>query len=175
MKAPTPPYRRVPCRGLSWRGWGSLWLAEDHLLEATSAVIAERYRRFFFQDVRAFAVQRTNGRWVLGWILGGLGTAMALIAASVYWFGAANDTEDWHLGMYILAGPFGLGALVLLLIFLFNLLRGPRCRCHLLTSTGWKSLSAPTRLGQARLVQEQLVPLIQNVQGSMPAAEAPSA
>ena len=62
MSAPASAFQKLPGRGLGWTGRGCLWLAGDHLLEATSAVVMERYRRFFFGEIRAIIVRRTRVR-----------------------------------------------------------------------------------------------------------------
>jgi hypothetical protein len=165
MSAPVPVYRKVPGGGLSWKGHGGLWLADDHLLEVSSVFILEGYRRFFFQETRAFVVQRTNVRFIWAWVLGGVGAVFALIAAGAWWFGAANASEDWHIALYFPAVMFGLGALLFLTLCVINLSLGPSCRCHILTSTGWRALSAPTRLGRARRAQAQIASIIESTQG----------
>jgi hypothetical protein len=167
------PYRKVRGRGLSWRGHGSLWLAEDHLLEATSVIIAEHYRRFFFNDIRAFVLQRTKGRSNWAWFLGVVGGACALIAGGSVWFGMKNASEDWHSALYVPAVLFGIPAVCLLVLFVVNLLLGPTCRCHVLTATGWRVLSAPARVRPANRIQTQLAALIHAAQGPPPAAEPP--
>ena len=168
MSTAAPVYRKVPGGGLSWKGIGSLWLAEDHLLESSSIVILEQYRRFFFTDARAFVVRRTKVRFIWSWILGGVGAVFALVALSAWWFGAANAAEDWHFALYVPAFLFGFGAVVFLVLLVINLSLGPTCRCHLLTSTGWHALSAPTRLGRAVEAQAQIVSIIQTAQGPAP-------
>ncbi|MEP6672650.1 MAG: hypothetical protein ABJF10_26030 [Chthoniobacter sp.] len=172
MSTATPAYRKIPGGGFSWKGHGRLWLAEDHLLEVTSILVLEQYRRFFFQEARAFVVQRTNLRLIWGWILGGAGAVLGLVAGSALWVALANSTEDWHIAFYFAAGPFGVGALFFLTLWVINLLLGPTCRCHLLTSTGWHALSAPTRMGPAGRAQAQIVSIIQTAQGPAPTPEA---
>ena len=174
MSTAVPVYRKVPGGGLSWKGIGSLWLAEDHLLEVTSIVILEQYRRFFFSDVRAFVLRRTKVRLLWSCILGGVGAVFALVAGTAWLFGASNASQDWHIALYVPAFLFGFGAVVFLVLLAINLSLGPTCRCHLLTSTGWHALSAPTRLGPAIGAQAQIVSIIQTAQGpaSTPAEEA---
>ncbi|MDR3401794.1 MAG: hypothetical protein P4L99_04770 [Chthoniobacter sp.] len=172
MSAAVPVYQKIPGRGFSWKGHGGLWLAEDHLLEVTSVIVIEQYRRFFFQEVRAFVVQRTNVRLIWGWVLGGVGAIFTLIAGISLWIALANRSEDWHNALYFPAVLFGLGSLFFLVLLIINLSLGPSCRCHLLTSTGWHALSAPTRLGPANRAQARIVSVIQTAQGSTPKVEA---
>jgi hypothetical protein len=166
MSAAPPIYRKLSGGGLSWRGIGSLWLAEDHLLEVASIVMLENYRRYFFADARAFVVRRTKVRLIWGWILGGVGATFAIVALGAWQLGLANAAEDWHFALYVPAFFFGVGALVFFVLLIINLSLGPTCRCHLLTPTGWYALSAPTRLGRANGAQAQIVSIIQSAQGS---------
>ena len=172
MSTAAPVYRKIPGGGLSWKGRGGLWLAEDHLLEVTSILVLEQYRRFFFQEARAFVVQRTNLRLIWGWVLGGLGAVLGLVAGSAFWVALANSSEDWHVAFYIPAVLFGAGSLFFLTLWVVNLSLGPTCRCHLLTSTGWHALSAPTRMGPAGRAEAQIVSIIQTAQGPAPTPAA---
>ena len=52
-------YRRLPGRAFSLVSRDSLWLAEDHLLSVQSNRFSEDYRRYYFRDIQAFAIQRT--------------------------------------------------------------------------------------------------------------------
>lgn len=166
--SPEPVYRKIRGGGLSWKGHGRLWVTKDHLLEVTSIYVLENYRRFFFQDIRAFAMQRTNVRSLWGWILGSVGVVSALIAAGTLAAGLSYRSQDWHVAMYVPAVMFGGVALVLLTICAINLALGPTCRCHVLTPTGWHALSAPTRVGKATQVEAEIVSIIQSVQGNVP-------
>jgi hypothetical protein len=166
MSATPPVYRKVPGGGLSWRGIGSLWLAEDHLLEVASIIILENYRRYFFADARAFVVRRTKVRLIWGWILGGVGAVLAIVAIGSWQLGVANAAEDWHFALYVPAFLFGVGALFFFVLLIINLSLGPTCRCHILTSTGWHALSAPTRLGPANGAQAQIISIVQTAQGA---------
>src|SRR5258707_9925650 len=104
-------------------------------------MVLEQYRRFFFQEARAFVVERTNVRLIWGWVLGGVGAVFALIAGSTLWVALANASEDWHVAFYFPPALFGLGAVFFLTLLVINLSLGPSCRCHVLTSTGSHALS----------------------------------
>lgn len=169
MSAEISNYRRVPGGGFSWRGRGSLWLAEDHLLEVSSILFMEQYRRFFFRDVRAFVLQRTNLRLVWGWIYGGVGAVFALIAGVCLWAALGNASAEWQPLLYVPVGLCGPAALVLFVMLVINLSLGPTCQCHVLTATGWQALSAPKRLGRATRAQAEIIAIIEGVQGPAPA------
>jgi hypothetical protein len=172
MNTPAPVYLKVRGRGFSWKGHGSLWLAEDHLLEATSVIVLESYRRFFFREIRAFVVQRTSLRTVWGWLFGGGGIAFGVIAGLASWIGIANAKEDWHVAFFVPAVLFGAAAAILLSLCVINLSLGPSCCCHVLTSTGWHTLTAPKRMSKAMSVQAQVSSLIQATQDEGATADA---
>ena len=171
---PKSPYRKMPGAGFSWKGRGRLWLAEDHVLEVSSVFITESYRRFFFQDVRALVVQRTNTRLIWTLVLGALGLIAALVAGACLWTGLSHSDEDWHVAMYFPAGFFGLAMLIFLALWISNMLLGPSCVCQVLTRNGWQTLSAPRRVGPATRAQAELAGIIQAVQGPPPAATPPA-
>jgi hypothetical protein len=175
MSGPSSLYRKVSGGGFSWKGYGGLWLAEDHLLEVSSVVVTETYRRFFFQDARAFVVRHTKVRVIWSWILGGLGAGLGLLSLLSWWIAAINFDQDWHVALYFPMAIFGVGAVVFLTLWGINLALGPTCRCHLLTATGWHALSAPTRLGRAARAQSQIASVIEASQGAVPSPGSASA
>lgn len=164
-------FRKLPGRGLTWAGRARLWLTNDYLLEATSALVFERYRRFFFRDIRAVFIRRTKVR--LGWGIaqGSIGTLCALLGGAAAWGGAVYGPEAAHIAYYILGGMFGLAALFFMLLLAINVLLGPSCACHILTASGWQELAAPTRLGPAQRVVAELMPLLEaaQIQAAQPA------
>jgi len=172
MNTPEPEYQKLPGGGLSWSGRGSPWLAKDHVLEVNSMMVVERYRRFFFHEVRAFIVRRTNVRLIWLCVQGILGLVSAIAATAAFWWGYTNQSTGLNnhpnevsvLG-YVVAGIFGPIALVCLLLVIINLALGPSCRCHVLTSTGWHALAAPARLGPALQTQSRIFPRIEAAQG----------
>ena len=61
MTAPgAVPYRRLPGRGRTPLGSHSLWIGEDHLLLVELRGFTETYRRFYFRDVQAIILRRTD-------------------------------------------------------------------------------------------------------------------
>ena len=166
--SPDPSYRKVRGGGYSWKGHGRLWLANDYLLEVNSTFIIESYRRFFFQDVRAFVIQRTSVRRIWGWVFGVVASIAGLLAGGILWAAEIYRYEEWHAALYFPAGFFGLVALLCLTMWIINLTLGPSCSCQVLTPTGWHALSAPRRLGPANRAQVEIATAIQAVQGPPP-------
>jgi hypothetical protein len=175
MNAPAPLYRKVPGGGLSLAGFGGLWLADDHLLEIGSYVVLERYRRFFYHDVRAVVVEQTKVRLAWSWVFATVGGLFAIIASALWISARLDSAQDLQILLYILAVPCGLIALLLLVLLVINLARGPSCRCHLLTSTGWHVLAAPRRLSRAGEAQGRISAAVQAIQSpASPAAAVTS-
>jgi hypothetical protein len=169
--APAPVHRKLPGGGIHWNGRGKLWLSEDHLLEVNSLFVVEWYRRFFFREIKAFTVRRTNRRLIWALVLGGVGVLFGLIAAAFAWSGVTQKEGPSQVLMYMMAGFFGVIAVLCLVLFAFNLALGPTCRCHVLTAGGWRVLAAPSRLGPAVQAQARIFPLIDAAQGSAPESE----
>ena len=99
MNSAPPAYRKLPGRGLGWAGISRVWLADDHILEVSSLLFTERYRRFILKDISAHIVRRTKVRlyWNLGYGIPGFGGAAV---AGVLW--AAGRTiadQDQRIGM----------------------------------------------------------------------------
>jgi hypothetical protein len=169
--SPAPVHQKLSGGGINWTGRGKLWLSEDHILEVNSLFVIEWYRRFFFREIRAFTVRRTNRRLILALVLGGVGVLFGLIASAFAWSGVKSPAQETQVLMYMMAGFFGVIAVVCLVLFAFNLALGPSCRCHVLTATGWQALAAPTRLGPAVQAQARIFPLIEAAQGGAPEPE----
>lgn len=168
MTAETREYHKIVGRSLSWAGRARLWLGADHLLEVVSSTVVERYRRYFFHDTLAFVVQRTKMQVAWLWVQAVIGGGALLLAVGSALAGAEWAAEDWHILLYILAGISGVGAVLFFTLLGLNVLLGPSCRCHVLTSTGWHALAAPTRLKPAVRLQEQVVALVEAAQGKSP-------
>lgn len=49
----------------------SLWIADDHLLSVRSTGFSERYRRYYFRDIQALALQqrRSTGMTISDWAI----------------------------------------------------------------------------------------------------------
>ena len=110
----------------------SLWLGRDHVLCVDSTGYTERYRRFYFRDIQAVVLRKTQhgAVWALAFgSLAGLFTLFAVILKDPVW-------------PYVLGTLAGLSALGLLL----QLAEGPTCVCHLGTAVQSEELPALNRL-----------------------------
>jgi hypothetical protein len=123
----------------------ALYLAEDHLLLATQAIIFEKYHRFFFSDIEAITAARSN-RWI--W-------------ASVAWATCIGLSALW----YLTRTPWGYitGAIFILLtggILIWNLLAGPTYIVKIQTAVQTRRLKAVERANKYERFQTIVIPLI---------------
>jgi len=155
-------YRRLPGSGISRKG-GSLititrtncrlWLGDDHLLQVESVGgYSESYKRFYFRDVQAIYLQKTNS-WLIVNLVLGLFTGSFLL---------------WTLMVKDHAGVIALGIVTSLfgLFLLVNALRGPTCACQLQTAVHREELPSLRRRRNAEKVLARLKPLLELAQGS---------
>jgi len=131
----------------------SLWLGPDHLLCIDSNIFSEKYKRFYFRDIQALTIRKTDGykHWALA--LGAIGVCVALLTAAVG--GGAGRTV-----LFSVAGFFWL-------LMLFNLALGPTSRCFLKTAVQLEELPSLHRLRRARKILGQLRPLLAAEQGQV--------
>src|SRR2546422_5012354 len=154
-------YRRLPGRGMRRQGMVSavrvistVWLGKDHLLciDSTGGY-AEDYKRFYFRDIEAIIVRKTDRWHFSSLILGTLFLVPALIGLGVSGIG-------WRIFWFVFAGTF-------FLLFAPNWLRGPTCVCHLRTAVQTEELPSLRRLRTARKVIGIVKPLIEQAQGTV--------
>lgn len=124
----------------------SLWLGDDHILQATHQMVEDRYRRFFFKDIYAIHVHRT-WRYHVSLVFFGLLTLSVLMI-----FVVSGSTL-----VRVVTAMIGLPALALLLA---NAVGGPSCSVWIKTALGETCLSAVTRARKAEKVLRQIEPLI---------------
>jgi len=92
-----------------------LYLGKDHLLRVSASWV-ENYRRFYFNDIEAVIVSRTNRGLILEHRSGGL------CAGFLFWYVETND----HTGRIIMASTASFFGLFLLV----NVLYGQTCECE---------------------------------------------
>lgn len=155
-------YRRLPGSGLVRKGNSfisvarttcRLWLGDDHLLQVESAGgYSESYKRFYFRDIQAVSLQKTNSWLVVNFVLG------FFTGCFLLWLLVTKD-PDGRIALGIIAGVFGFFLIV-------NLLRGPTCICQLKTAVHLEELPSLRRRRNAEKVLARLQPLIEAAQGS---------
>jgi hypothetical protein len=130
----------------------SLWLGADHLLFVESNGYSESYKRFYFRDIQAFTLQRTNTVENINIVLG--------VATFLFVF----------FGLVVASNPIGRDVLLVIagifgLILLFHAIPGASCKCQIKTAVQTEELSALSRLRAARKVLDRIRPLIATAQG----------
>lgn len=153
------PYTRVPGLGSSVYEFSRLYLASDHLLLVGMSAWNESYRRFFFRDIQALVIRKTQwglftaAMWLLGFFAFA-GIALGIgddIGAVIFWF---------------VAGSMIVGLVV-------DLSRGPACTCYIKTAVQTTKLGPLKRVRAAQRFLIQLQPLIAAAQAEpTPAASA---
>ncbi len=139
----------------------SLWLGPDHLLLAASTGFNETYRRFYFRDIKAVVVSDSS-RFLL-W-LAITGCVLLFLGLGALIAGVAGRVSPWILVPLVPT----------LVLFAWNLARGPSCNVRLVTGVQTILLPPLSRFRQTRKVLARLTPLIEAAQASLaePAASA---
>lgn len=155
MKAASP-YKKLPGLGHQIATYTRLYMGPDHLLQISTAAFNERYKRFYFRDIQAILLVRTQN-WVW-WIaaLGGLGALFLFIALLV-----DDVVATWVLsvsGGLVIAGALASG------------IRGPSCKCYIRTAVQTERVPSLNRIRRADKVLTILRPLIDAVQGPISAS-----
>jgi hypothetical protein len=145
-------YRRLPGRGRTLLGSDTLWIGEDHLLLVELRGFTETYRRFYFRDVQAIILRRTDRAGTMGILLGLLGLVFLAFAT-----GAG---PVWNVVWGSVSGLLFLGLAV-------NVALGPSCHCVLRTALQTVRLRPLGRLRRARRVLERLRTHIELEQGAL--------
>jgi hypothetical protein len=159
-------YQRLPGRGMriegnrlfaASRSVCTLWLGADHLLVVDRAGFTERYKRFYFRDIQAVIIRKTNTAAVGNWIMGFLALSFAVWALTVV-------NLAGRITLWAISGCFGYFTLV-------NLMRGSTCVTHIKTAVQTEQLHPWNRLPRARRGVERIRPALLQAQGEVSAQE----
>jgi len=131
------------------RKYSRLWLADDHLLLATTTGYTEEYRRFYFSDIQAIFVRQTGEGAGQNWTLTAI--AIVLLTLGIFVSGA----------MIICASLAG----VCLMVAAFNAFFGPTCIVEIQTAVSTQRLPPLRQLRASNRIIAQLVLLIRAAQG----------
>lgn len=144
-------YRKLSGRAGSLLAYHQIWKGSDHLLMVKEVGCVEEYKRLYFNDIQAFVVVR-SATYLLWTIL--LPVLLILI-----FFGIAPITGDGR--------PFvnGLG-IILILVWLTHLLRGPTCTCWIQTGINKERLIMFKRVRSARKFWNRIQPELAEMQGT---------
>jgi hypothetical protein len=131
----------------------SLWLGKDHLLCLDSNGYTENYKRFYFRDIQAIILRKTERQKYSSLFLGFVSGLCGL-------FAFINSELGWKVFLGILAGIFGL-------LFLIDVIAGPTSSCSLRTAVQTEDLPSMNRLRRARRVLNRVRPFIIEAQGQL--------
>jgi hypothetical protein len=134
-------------------GNSSLWLGPDHVLCIDSTGYTENYKRFYFRDIQAILIRKTEAYKIWTLVLGVLAGIFALIAA------LTSDVT----GKYVLGSIAGFFLLLAALYLSF----GPTAACSVQTAVQTEAWPSLNRLRRARKVLNRLRPLIVGAQGEL--------
>ncbi len=133
-------------------GQHTLWRGKDHLLQIYARWGSEDYKRYYFNDIQAIITRRTETGKIQNFVMGTLTGLFVLLAAT--------SASAWI--------PFnGIIAFIMLVILLFNAIKGPTCETHLLTAVQTEKLHSLNRLSTAQAVMNQVKPIIERFQGPL--------
>ena len=129
----------------------SLWLGKDHLLFVESNGYTESYKRFYFRDIQALMVEKTQTFKIVNVVFT---IPLGICLAS----GLATQSTGLKIFLFIVAG-------FLALILTVNLWRGQTCRSFLRTAVQIEQLPPLSRIRRAQKVFNRIRPLIAEAQG----------
>jgi hypothetical protein len=164
-KAPKE-YQRLPGRGMRVEGNRlfavsrsicSLWLGGDHLLLVDRTGYTETYKRFYFRDIQAVVIRKTNKAAVGNYVMGLLVLVFAAWALNVV-------NLPGRVTLWIIVGFFGF-------FILLNFWRGPTCVTHIKTAVQTEQLPPWNRLRTARKAMKRIRPWLLQAQGDVSAEE----
>lgn len=152
----TTQYTRVPGRSpLINPLRSSLWLGDDHLLLVSHSFIAETYRRFPLHAIQAIVITESKRSQLYNLILGISGILLLIGTLSL-----------GMLSPWVALVP-GVQLMVVCILLLINLGRGPTCRTTLRTAVQTVELGSLARLRRARATLAALTERIEAVQGQV--------
>jgi hypothetical protein len=139
------------------RSFCRLWLGSDHVLLTDRTGYTETYKRFYFRDIQAIIIQRTNKARIVSIILG----FFTFIFLMVAWLAPG---VPGHVSGGIIAGFFGL-------FLSINVWRGPSCMTYVKTAVQTEQWPAWSRVKVARKGKQMLRSRLLEAQGEIPAEE----
>jgi hypothetical protein len=155
---PTPQYQRLPGAGGAAFQRHRLWLGPDHLLQVASSVVGEQYKRFYFADIQAVVLRRSQ----LGLIASMAWLAGAALCAALFL------TEEDAAARVFPATCAGLCLLLAVVVFF----TGRQCVCTIRTAVQTEDVPSLRRLRTVRRVLARIRPAIEAAQ-SAPAPMTP--
>jgi hypothetical protein len=154
-------YRRLPGRGRksgflhSIGGSCSLWHTDDHLLLVENNGITESYRRFYFKDIQAVVIQKTNFSRNFNYIA----VSILFAAAIIYLSHVLGDGFPGSVLMVIL--------FISLISLALNYFMGVTCICRIITPVQDEEIPSLKRLRNALKVKKVIDNACTALQGTL--------
>ena len=142
-------YKKLSGQRYHERKYSCLWLADDHLLLATTTGYTEEYRRFYFSEIQAIFIRKNSAGRVGNWIL--VSAVVILIGMGIIFW------KDLISLAFLVALP--------LVLLTFTAFFGSNCTVEIQTAVSTQLLPPLNRLRASRKIIAQLVPLITAAQG----------
>lgn len=149
-------YKKFPGKHKKFIGSDRLWFGQDHLLLVSSTGISEDYKRFYYKDIQALNVMKTNGRMVhviIAFLLLGLTCA---ITAWIY-------SIDNHNPEVLVPGSMISFVLICYLVWLF--IKGPFCKTYIYSSVQKENLTPLKTVKKSQKFLTIILPKIEAAQG----------
>lgn len=150
--------KKLPGRIFSFFGVKRLWQGPDHLLWVEAFLWQEQYKRFYYKDIQAILLQRSEQHHIWTAVWGVLTLITGVIALALP-------------GTPYVSGPL---TVIFVLCLLVNVLLGPACTVYLQTAVQLQKITLG-RLRKATDVVDQLKEIIENAQGRLDATIRPAA
>lgn len=149
-------YRKVRSSRHGFISSSRLYLGKDHLLAIEANLFAEKYYRFYFSDIQALVVRRTDRGAIWSIILAFASLLMTTCSIGSIPPGQWTPTP----------GYFTL-ALIAIVLTVVNISKGPSCTTHIQTSVTVQKIGALHRLKKTQGILPDLRSHIRRNQGSL--------
>lgn len=128
----------------------SLWQGPDHLLWVSSAFFKERYYRFYYNDIQALVLQRTNTHLLWTFIWASLALLFGIISLAV--------SESFQISLAWSA--------VFIIALLINVSMGASCSVFIQTAVQRQKISSLRRLRKGNKTIALIKTLVEERQGA---------
>jgi hypothetical protein len=145
------PYKNL--QGFSFNIFNapSLWIGPDHLLSVDAVLFQEKYKRYYYSDIQAIVMIRTNRHhfWTAIW-----GALVLLCGLAVLFSSGAGYVSGTFLGLFSTA-------------LIVNLALGPACKAHIQTAVQIQNLRSFRRMRSAGKAMDRIKVLVEQAQGAL--------
>ena len=161
-------YQRLTGRSYGLQGIGTLWLGDGYLLQVSSTLVSETYRRWYLVNVQELIARRSKKRMAWNIVWGIVGGGAFGVTAGFLGIAAATGAErEAQAVLRVFAGLSGILGVVGVLLMLINTALGPTCAVYIQTPHGLDPLGAPTRQRAFDRLLTQLRPQIELAQHAL--------